>query len=127
VKDNRLVDALAVVVTPLCSTRVPGNVNYLPAKFENEMLRDNPNRPQIEVTFDIDANGKVLATAVEKFTGSEKQMSIQIRFSKEQFKRLDDDDGKKEMERGAAVNSLESYCFEIKERVEKAGTRISGT
>merc|ERR1711998_525837 len=79
--------------------------------------------PQIEVTFDIDANGMLNVNAVEKSTGTEKQITItndKGRLSKEDVEKMHADADKyaKEdelfREKTEAKNGLENYCYSIR-------------
>ena len=102
--------------------------NNLLGHFELSGIPPAPRGvPQIEVTFDIDANGILHVSAQDKSTGKQNKITItndKGRLSKaeiekmvrdaEQFK--DDDD--KQRERIAAKNQLESYAYSIKSTVE---------
>ncbi|CAG6001584.1 unnamed protein product [Menidia menidia] len=83
--------------------------------------------PQIEVTFDIDANGIMNVSAVDKSTGKEKKITItndKGRLSKEDIERMvqeaeqykAEDDVQRE--KVSAKNALESYAFNMKSTVE---------
>merc|ERR1712098_748871 len=83
--------------------------------------------PQIEVTFDIDANGILNVSALEKTSGKQNKITItndKGRLSKEDIERMvneaekfkDEDD--KQKERVNAKNSLEAYCFNMKTTIE---------
>ncbi|KAK6300051.1 hypothetical protein J4Q44_G00300840 [Coregonus suidteri] len=83
--------------------------------------------PQIEVTFDIDANGILNVSAVDKSTGKENKITItndKGRLSKEDIERMVQDADKykaeddAQREKIAAKNSLESYAFNMKSSVE---------
>jgi len=83
--------------------------------------------PQIEVTFDIDANGILNVSACDKSTGKQNKITItndKGRLSKEDIERMVDDaekfkaDDDKQKERISAKNSLESYCFNMKTTIE---------
>jgi len=91
--------------------------------------------PQIEVTFDIDANGILNVSAVDKSTGRENKITItndKGRLSKDEIERMvsDAEKYKKEDEsqrdRITAKNSLESYCFNMKTTMndEKLATKL---
>jgi len=83
--------------------------------------------PQIEVTFDVDANGILNVAAVEKAGGKTEKITItndKGRLSKEEIEKMVEDSEKfkaedeKQKERVDAKNHLESYCFNIKSSLE---------
>merc|ERR1712158_311048 len=83
--------------------------------------------PQIEVTFDIDANGILNVSAADKSTGKQNKITItndKGRLSKEEIERMVNDaekfkaDDEKQKERISAKNGLESYCFNMKTTIE---------
>merc|ERR1712012_340959 len=83
--------------------------------------------PQIEVTLDIDVNGILNVSAVDKSTNKGNKITItndQGRLSKEDIERMVNDaekfkaDDEKQKERIAAKNGLESYCFNMKSTME---------
>uniref|UniRef100_A0AAR2J6U6 Heat shock cognate 71 kDa protein n=2 Tax=Pygocentrus nattereri TaxID=42514 RepID=A0AAR2J6U6_PYGNA len=102
--------------------------NNLLGKFELTGIPPAPRGvPQIEVTFDIDANGILNVSAVDKSTGKENKITItndKGRLSKEEIERMvqEADKYKSEddlqREKIAAKNSLESYAFNMKNSVE---------
>ncbi|XP_072115383.1 heat shock cognate 71 kDa protein-like [Mobula birostris] len=102
--------------------------NNLLGKFELSGIPPAPRGvPQIEVTFDIDANGILNVSAVDKSTGKTNKITItndKGRLSKEEIDRMVQDAEKykneDEMQRQkiAAKNSLESYAFNMKGSVE---------
>ncbi|CAH3165397.1 unnamed protein product [Pocillopora meandrina] len=82
---------------------------------------------KIEVTFDVDANGIMNVSAVDKSTGKENKIVItndKGRLSKEDIERMvkeaekfkDDDD--KQRDKIQAKNSLESYAYNMKSTIE---------
>merc|ERR1711874_838607 len=84
--------------------------------------------PQIEVTFDIDANGILNVSAVDKSTNKQSKITItndQGRLSKEEIERMVNDADKfkaedeKQKERISAKNGLESYCFNMKSSMDE--------
>lgn len=92
--------------------------------------------PQIEVTFDMDANGILHVSACDKSTG--KQESIRItndkgRLSKEEIDRMLKEaeqyrqEDEQQKERVAARNALESYVYSVKQAAEEAGSRIESS
>uniref|UniRef100_A0A8C4DM94 Uncharacterized protein n=1 Tax=Dicentrarchus labrax TaxID=13489 RepID=A0A8C4DM94_DICLA len=102
--------------------------NNLLGKFELTGIPPAPRGvPQIEVTFDVDANGILNVSAVDKSTGKENKITItndKGRLSKEEIERMvqDADRYKAEddlqREKIAAKNSLESYAFNMKSSVQ---------
>ncbi|CAF0831839.1 unnamed protein product [Adineta steineri] len=111
--------------------------NHLLGNFELTKIPPAPRGvPKIEVTFDVDANGILNVSAVEKSSGQEKKITIKNdsgRLSKEDIDKMvsDADKYKKEdeiqRERISAKNSLESYCFNMKTSMndESISSRIS--
>ncbi|XP_058813472.1 heat shock protein 70 A1-like [Topomyia yanbarensis] len=90
--------------------------------------------PQIEVTFDMDANGILNVSAKEKSTGKEKNITIKndkgrlsqadidrMLLEAEKFREEDE----KQRERVTARNQLEGYCFQLKQSLESAGEKLS--
>jgi len=102
--------------------------NNLLGKFELTGIPPAPRGvPQIEVTFDIDANGILNVSAMDKSTGRENKITItndKGRLSKEEIERMVNDAEKfkkqdeDQKERVAAKNALEGYAFNIKNTVE---------
>ncbi|CAL8107175.1 unnamed protein product [Calicophoron daubneyi] len=102
--------------------------NNLLGKFELSGIPPAPRGvPQIEVTFDIDANGILNVSAVDKSTGKKNTITItndKGRLSKEEIERMvaDADKYKAEDEhqknRVAAKNALESYAYSMKQTIE---------
>jgi L1 cell adhesion molecule like protein len=82
--------------------------------------------PQVEITYDVDANGILNVSAVEKSTGKSEKITItndSNRLSKEAVEKMveeaekfkaDDEQIRKKIE---AKNSLESYCYHVKKTV----------
>lgn len=98
--------------------------NNLLGKFELSGIPPAPRGvPQVEVTFDIDANGILNVSALEKGTGKSQKITItndKGRLSKEDIDRMVaeaekyKDDDEKEASRIAAKNGLESYAYSLK-------------
>jgi L1 cell adhesion molecule like protein len=111
--------------------------NHLLGNFELSSIPPAPRGvPQIEVTFDIDANGILNVSAVDKSTGRENKITItndKGRLSKDDIEKMvsDAEKYKKEDEiqrdRIQAKNSLESYCFNMKTSIndDKVSAKIS--
>ena len=98
--------------------------NNLLGKFELSGIPPAPRGvPQIEVTFDMDANGIMNVSAVEKGTGKSNKIVItndKGRLSKEEIERMlseaekykEEDEA--ESARISAKNGLESYAYSLK-------------
>merc|ERR1711871_762033 len=89
--------------------------------------------PQIEVSFDIDANGIVAISATDKSTGSSESITITAnkgRLAEEEIKRLVAEADKFKAEDEAvkarldAKNSLESFAYTIKQTAEEAKDKL---
>nr|WCD24762.1 Tyr p 28 allergen [Tyrophagus putrescentiae] len=103
--------------------------NNLLGKFELTGIPPAPRGvPQIEVTFDIDANGILNVSAVDKSTGKQNKITItndKGRLTKEDIERMvkEAESYRKEDETQrnciAARNALESYVFQIKSTIEE--------
>jgi len=95
--------------------------NHVLGKFNLEGIPPAPRgTPQIEVTFDIDANGILNVSAVDKGTGKRNQITItndKGRLSKEDIERMVNEAEKFKAEDEAtakkvtAKNGFENYCF----------------
>merc|ERR1719324_530114 len=111
--------------------------NNLLGKFHLDGIPPMPRGvPQIEVTYDIDANGILNVSAVEKSTGKEQKITItndKGRLSKEEVERMvaEAEKYKAEDEANAkriqAKNELENYCYSMKNSMndEKLAGKIS--
>ncbi|CAF1023423.1 unnamed protein product [Rotaria sp. Silwood1] len=111
--------------------------NHLLGNFQLSGIPPAPRGvPQIEVTFDVDTNGILNVTAVEKSTGKEKNIKIQNnqgQLSPEEIKEMIQNAKKYEKEdevqreRIKARNSLESYCFNMKASIndDKVSSKLS--
>merc|ERR1711862_573744 len=111
--------------------------NHLLGKFDLTGIPPAPRGvPQIEVTFDIDANGILNVSACDKSTGKQNKITItndKGRLSKEDIERMVNDaekfkdDDEKQKVKINAKNGLESYCFNMKSTLddEKLKDKIS--
>jgi len=127
----------AVTIQVFEGERAMTKDNHLLGKFDLTGIPPAPRGvPQIEVTFDIDANGILNVSAVDKSTNKQSKITItndQGRLSKEEIERMVNDadkfkaDDEKQKERIAAKNGLESYCFNMKSTLddEKLKEKIS--
>jgi len=112
--------------------------NHLLGKFDINGIPPAPRGvPQIEVTFEIDANGVLHVSAEDKGTGNKEQITItndQNRLSPEDIERMvkdaetfadEDNKVKAQVE---ARNGLESMAYQLKNQLadkEKLGGKIS--
>lgn len=97
---------------------------HLLGKFNLEGIPPAPRGvPQIEVTFDIDANGILNVSASDKATGKHEKITItneKGRLSKEDIEKMVQeaekfkDEDNKIKTRIEAKNGLENYCFQMK-------------
>merc|ERR1712043_87620 len=102
--------------------------NHLLGKFDLTGIPPAPRGvPQIEVTFDIDANGILNVSAMDKSSGKQNKITItndKGRLSKEEIERMVNDaeafkeEDEKQKERISAKNNLESYCFNMKSTLD---------
>lgn len=107
--------------------------NNLLGKFELTGIAPAPRGvPQIEVTFEIDANGIMKVTAKDKSTGKENNITLANesgRLSPEEIKKFIDDaekhkdDDKKVKEQIDSRNKLESYVYGIKNMLSDDKTK----
>jgi chaperone protein DnaK len=112
--------------------------NHLLGKFDLTGIPPAPRgMPQIEVTFEIDANGILQVSAEDKGTGNKEKITItndQNRLSPEDIERMIKDaekfadDDKKVKEKVESRNELESYVYSLKTQLadkEKLGGKLS--
>jgi heat shock protein 5 len=113
--------------------------NHLLGKFELTGIPPAPRGvPQIEVTFEIDANGILQVSAEDKGTGKSEKITITAekgRLSAEEIERMVKeaeeyaDEDKKTKDRIDARNALEGYCYNLKNQLEDekgVGGKIEG-
>jgi len=102
--------------------------NHQLGKFELSGIPPAPRGvPQIEVTFDIDANGILNVSAQDKSTGKNNKITItndKGRLSKDDIERMVREadqykaDDEQQRDRITAKNALESYAFNMKQTME---------
>ena len=88
--------------------------------------------PQIEVTFDIDANGILTVSSKDKGTGKEQSIRIEASsgLSEEEIKRMKDeaaanaDADKKEKERIDKINQADSMIFQTEKQMKELGDKF---
>lgn len=89
--------------------------------------------PQIEVTFDIDANGILSVSAVDKGTGKEQKITIESKggLTEEDIERMKREaeeyaeEDKKTKERIEKKNQADSLCFSIEKAMEEMTDKIT--
>jgi len=118
----------AVTIQVFEGERAMTKDNHLLGKFDLTGIPPAPRGvPQIEVTFDIDANGILNVSAQDKSSGKQEKITItndKGRLSKEEIEKMVSDaeqykaEDEKQKERISAKNSLESYCFNMKSTLD---------
>jgi L1 cell adhesion molecule like protein len=110
--------------------------NHLLGTFDLHGIPPAPRGvPQIDVTFDIDANGLLNVSAEDKTTGKKTQITItndKGRLSKDEIDRMVtdakkyEDDDKHQRERIDAKNGMENYAYSIKNTIndEKVASKL---
>ena len=103
--------------------------NHLLGKFNLDGIPPMPRgQPQIEITYDIDANSILNVTAVEKSTGKNNKIVItndKGRLSKDDIDRLVKeaekfkDEDNKVKDRIEAKNTLEQYCYQVRQALNE--------
>jgi len=89
--------------------------------------------PQVEVTFDIDANGILHVSAKDKGTGKEQKIRIEAGsgLSKEEIERMKNDAkaneeaDKSEREKVEKINQADSLIFQTEKQLKEYGDKIS--
>merc|ERR1712113_1264044 len=101
--------------------------NNILGKFNLDGIPPMPRgQPQIDVCFDIDANGILNVSAIEKSTGKENKITItndKGRLSQDEIERMVQEAEKYKAEDAAnknrieAKNGLENYCYSLKSSI----------
>merc|ERR1711861_114025 len=114
----------AVLIQVFEGERAMTKDNHQLGKFELTNIPPAPRGvPQIEVSFEIDANGILQVSAADKGTGRSEKITITAdkgRLSQEEIERMvqeaeeNADEDKKVQEKINAKNSLESYLYRMK-------------
>jgi heat shock protein 1/8 len=111
--------------------------NHILGKFNLEGIPPAARGvPQIEVTFDVDANGILNVAAVDKASGKQNKITItndKGRLSKEEIEKMvqdaekfkeEDEATKKKIE---AKNDYENYCFQMKNTLNEEKLKAAFT
>ncbi len=108
------------------------NDNKLLGNFKLDGIQPAPRGvPQIEVTFDIDANGILKVTAKDKNTGKEQNISIQgsSGLSKEEIERAKKDaeahaeEDRRKAEDIEAINKADSLAHNVERQIKELGDK----
>ncbi|CAL1291445.1 unnamed protein product [Larinioides sclopetarius] len=104
--------------------------NHLLGRFQLSGIPPAPRGvPQIEVTFDMDANGILNVSAMDKSSGNSRSIRItndKGRLSKEEIERMLNEakqyerEDAEQRERVQARNSLENYVYSVKQAADSA-------
>ena len=102
-------------------------------RFKLEVAPAPRQTPQIEVTFDIDANGILNVTALDKATGKQQKIRIEASsgLSDEEIKRMKDEAAanaeadKRESERITKLNQADSLIFQTEKQLKEFGDKLS--
>jgi molecular chaperone DnaK len=101
--------------------------------FRLEGIRPGPRgAPQIEVSYDIDANGILTVTAKDKESGKEQKITISgsTQLSKEEIDRMVADalshseEDRKRREEVEARNSADSMAYQVERQIRDLGDRV---
>ncbi len=123
----------AVTIHVLQGERPMASQNKSVGQFNLEGIAPAPRGvPQIEVTFDIDANGILNVSAKDKATGKEQQIRIEASsgLSKEEIERMkaeaeaNAEADKKERERIDKLNQADSMIFQTENMLKESGDKI---
>ncbi|HVU90477.1 MAG TPA: molecular chaperone DnaK [Pirellulales bacterium] len=125
----------AVTVRVFQGEREMANDNRLLAQFNLEGIAAAPRGvPQIEVKFDIDANGILNVSAKDLGTGKEQHVRIEKSsgLSKEEIDKMTRDaeshaaEDKQKRELAEGRNQAESLCFQVEKLVKENEGKLSG-
>merc|ERR1712225_226932 len=118
----------AVMIQVYEGERAMTKDNHLLGKFELTGIPPAPRGvPQVEVTFEIDANGILQVSAEDKGTGKSEKITITAekgRLSEEEIERMVEEaeqfaeEDKKVKDRIDGRNGLEGYCYNLKNTLE---------
>jgi molecular chaperone DnaK len=123
----------AVDIHVLQGERELARDNRTLGNFRLEGIRPAPRGgPQIEVTFDIDANGILTVTAKDKETGKEQKVTISgsTQLAKEEIDRMVQDaqahaeEDKRRHEEVAARNNADSVAYQVEKQIQDLGDKV---
>ena len=123
----------AVEIHVLQGERELARDNRTLGHFRLEGIRPAPRgAPQIEVTYDIDANGILTVTAKDKESGKEQKITISgsTQLSKEEIDRMVADaqshseEDRRRREEVEARNSADSLAYQVERQIQELGERV---
>jgi molecular chaperone DnaK len=123
----------AVTIKVFQGERELANANKLLGEFNLEGIPPAPRgTPQIEVTFDIDANGILHVSAKDKATGKENKITIKANsgLTDDEIQKMVKDaeanaeEDKKRVELVQARNSAEAMVHSVKKSLEEHGDKV---
>jgi molecular chaperone DnaK len=123
----------AVDIHVLQGERELARDNRTLGNFRLEGIRPAPRgAPQIEVSYDIDANGILTVTAKDKESGKEQKITISgsTQLSKEEIDRMVNDaqahseEDRKRREEVEARNSADSMAYQVERQLRDLGDRV---
>jgi molecular chaperone DnaK len=123
----------AVDVHALQGEREFARDNRTLGHFRLEGIRPSPRgAPQVEVTFDIDANGVLTVAAKDKETGKEQKITVagSTQLSKDEIDRMVKDaqlhveDDKKRREEVAARNGADMIAYQVETQLRDLGDKV---
>ncbi len=123
----------AVDVHVLQGERELARDNRTLGHFRLEGIRPAPRgQPQVEVTFDIDANGILTVSARDKDTGKEQKITISgsTQLAKEDIDRMvhdaqaHSDEDRRRREEIEARNTADSMAYQLERQINEIGERV---
>jgi len=126
----------AVTIQVLQGEREMASANKSLGQFNLSDIPPSPRgMPQIEVTFDIDANGILHVSAKDKATGKENKITIKANsgLSEEEIKRMEEDaashadEDKKLRELVDARNAADGMVHSVKKSLTEHGDKLDAT
>jgi molecular chaperone DnaK len=123
----------AVDVHVLQGERELARDNRTLGNFRLEGIQPAPRGgPQVEVAFDIDANGILTVTAKDKGTGKEQKVTISgsTQLAKEEIDRMVNDaqvhadEDKRRREEVEARNSADSIAYQVEKQIQDLGAKV---
>ncbi|MBW8050125.1 MAG: molecular chaperone DnaK [Cytophagales bacterium] len=124
----------SVEIHVLQGERSMANVNRTIGRFHLDGIPPAPRGlPQIEVTFDIDANGIVNVAAKDKATNKEQKIRIEASsgLTEEEIEKMrteakaNEEEDKKEKEKVDKINAADSMIFQTEKQLKEYGDKLS--